>query len=239
MKRVSSSFRFFARRCFCSNHMPIAVTGLSSANSAKRASPSRSTIAPASTSGAATVIQLNFDAGATSLRVGGDTGSVSVSRPGRGGRLNGAVAAGVRLGNVPAAGTVVSGSSGRSSRTAPPTMTLVVPVSRTPSSSMRSPAMTVPFVDPESRTRTPSSSRSTVQCSQDALSVGSTTSACGARPTTSRRLRGTGTTTPAPRPPARVTLHPSTARGGSSVVRATRDPSRSTRSRNGVSELVR
>ncbi len=42
-----------------------------------------------------------------------------------------------------------------------------------------------------------------------------------------------------PRPPARVTLHPSTARGGSSVVRATRDPSRSTRSRNGVSELVR
>ncbi len=46
VKRVSSSLRFLARRCFCSNHMPIAVTGLSSANSAKRASPSRSTIAP-------------------------------------------------------------------------------------------------------------------------------------------------------------------------------------------------
>ena len=54
------------------------------------------------------MIQLNFDAGGTSFRVGGTTVSCSVSRPGRGGRLNGAVAAGVRFGNAPAAGTVVS-----------------------------------------------------------------------------------------------------------------------------------
>ena len=84
----------------------------------------------------------------------------------------------------------------------------------------------------------PSSSCSNVQCSHDALSVGSTRSACGARPTTNGRERGTGRTRPTSRPPASVTVHPSVVRGRISGVRAMRDPSSRTRSRSGVSALV-
>ena len=93
-KRASSSLRFLARRCFCSNHMPIAITGLSAANMAKRASPRIITMAPASTSGASTVMKLNLEAGGTSLRAGAPTGSAAGGRPGRGGLLKGAVPGG-------------------------------------------------------------------------------------------------------------------------------------------------
>lgn len=177
---------------------------------------------------------LNFDAGGTSFGLRGTTGSVSAGRPDRGGRLKGAVAAGVRLGSEPGAGVGVSASAGRTLRTAPPTRTVAGPVSSSPSASMRRPSTMVPFVEPLSRIRTPSPSSDRVQWLQEALSVWSATSACGERPTTSSRWSRTGTMPPTASPPESETLHPATRASTRPGFAETSDPSRRTRSRSSV-----
>ena len=83
---------------------------------------------------------LNRLGGGGSLWTGGTTASGSAGRPGRGGRLKGAVPAVVTLCRLPGAGASDSARSGRSVTAVPPTTTTASLVTKMPSSGTFTPS---------------------------------------------------------------------------------------------------
>ena len=148
-------------------------------------------------------------------RSGGVRGSGSLRRPGRGGRLKGTVPAAVMLCSDPGRGARGSSTSLRAAIAQSPMRSTASASMRAPSSSTASPSRRVPLVEPRSLTSRPSSSRSTVACSQEALREGRGTSASGERPMVSTPVSGTRTTGPTPSSPSTVRVQPDRASSAS------------------------